>query len=332
MRIPLLEAKKKLTEIMATSGAPKKDIDTMVEIMMEYDFHQNTFSGFSGVEYRRDQLRDSNNKKHRVKVNKLGMKLIDANGRSAMLEGVEAVNLVCKMAKNTGIAMVGIYNATYHEGMEAYARKIAAQDLIGIVSANGGPAGVTPYGGTKAIFGTNPIAYGIPSNGLPIVFDAATGKYPYGSIRIARKLKTVLPESSYFDKEGHLTTDPEKAVAIVPFGEHKGYAINLLLELMTGCLVRAKSGLSIKSEKDLGSFFIAIDPSVFVPMKEFRANVSTLIREIKGVKPMPGIDAVYVPGHRGEEAKQRMIKDGYIEVADYIWKEFEELHKKLVVR
>ncbi|MDP1722825.1 MAG: Ldh family oxidoreductase [Candidatus Gottesmanbacteria bacterium] len=331
MRIPVSEARQKLIGILATSGASKIDVETMVEVMMEYDFHNNTFSGFSGIEYRRDQLRDSKNKKHRMMVNKPSMKLIDANGRSAILEGVEAVDLVCDMAKKTGIAMVGIYNATYHEGMEAYARKIAARDLVGIVSANGGPAGVVPYGGTKAIFGTNPIAYGIPSNGLPIVFDAATGKYPYGSIRIARKLKKVLPESSYFDKEGHLTTDPEKAVAIVPFGEHKGYAINLLLEVMTGCLVRAKSGLSIKSEKDLGSFFIAIDPSVFGPMKEFKANVSKLIQEIKAVKPMSGFNAVYVPGHRGEEAKQRMLKEGYIEVADYIWNEFEELHKKTVV-
>lgn len=331
MRVRVLEARQKLIGILATSGASKIDVETMGEVMMEYDFHNNTFSGFSGVEYRRDQLRDSKNKKHRMVVDKPSMKLIDANGRSAILEGAAAVDLVCKMAKKTGIAMVGIYNATYHEGMEHYARKIAARDLIGIVSANGGPAGVVPYGGTKAIFGTNPIGYGIPSNDLPIVFDAATGKYPYGSIRIARKLKRVLPEFSYFDKEGRMTTDPEKAVAIVPFGEHKGYAINLLLEVMTGCLVRAKSGLLIKSEKDLGSFFIAIDPSVFIPMKEFKANISKLIQEIKAVKPMSGFDAVYVPGHRGEEAKQHMLKEGYIEIADYIWKEFEELYKKTVV-
>ena len=331
MRVLISEAKKKLTDIMATSGASMKEVHMMVDVMMEYDLHNNTFSGFSGLEYRRDQLRDSVQKKHKMVVNKPSMKLIDANGRSAILEGVAAVDLVCKMAKKTGIAMVGIYNATYHEGMEAYVRKIAALDLIGIVSANGGPAGVVPYCGTKAIFGTNPIGYGVPSNGLPIVFDAATGKYPYGSIRIARKLKRVLPEASYFDKEGRLTTDPEKAVAIIPFGEHKGYAINLLLEVMTGTFVRAKSGLSIKSEKDLGSFFIAIDPSVFVPMKEFKTNVSKLIEEVKAVKPMSGFDAVYIPGHRGEEAKQRMLKEGYIEIVDYIWKEFEELYKKVVV-
>ena len=120
-------------------------------------------------------------------------------------------------------------------------------------------------------------------------------------------------------------------MAIIPFGEHKGYAINLLLEVMTGTFVRAKSGLSIKSEKDLGSFFIAIDPSVFVPMKEFKTNVSKLIEEVKAVKPMSGFDAVYIPGHRGEEAKQRMLKEGYIEIVDYIWKEFEELYKKVVV-
>ncbi|MEK7141327.1 MAG: hypothetical protein AAB800_02145 [Patescibacteria group bacterium] len=44
-----------------------------------------------------------------------------------------------------------------------------------------------------------------------------------------------------------------------------------------------------------------------------------------------GYTLVYIPGHRGEEAKQRMLKEGYIEIVDYIWKEFEELYKKVVV-
>lgn len=330
MRVKLTEARKKLIEVLGTAGASAKNVETMVYVMMEYDFHNNTFSGFSGVEYRRDQLRDSVGKKHRVVVDKPSMKLIDANGRSAMLEGMVAVDMVCKMAKKNGIGMVGIFNSTYHEGMEAYTRKIAEQDLIGIVSANGGPAGVVPFGGTKAIFGTNPLSYAIPSDNLPIVFDGATSKYPYGSIRIAKKLKKTLPEHSYFDKDGQLTTDPVKAVAIIPFGEHKGYAINIMLEVMTGILVRTKSGLSVKSEKDLGSFFIAIDPAVFLPIKEFKGKVSRLIKEIEAVKPMRGINKVYIPGHSGEKAKQKMLREGYLDIPDHVWQEFEEVYRKLV--
>lgn len=48
MKIKLIEAKRKLTEVMMTSGAMKKDVEIMVDIMMEYDYRKNTFSGFSG--------------------------------------------------------------------------------------------------------------------------------------------------------------------------------------------------------------------------------------------------------------------------------------------
>lgn len=330
MKIEITKARRMLLDVLLTSGASKRDAEMMADIMMEYDFYNNTFSGFSGVGYRRDQLRDSIGKQHTIVVDKPSMKLIDANGRSALLEGTEAVRLVCDTAKKTGIAMVGIYNSTYHEGMEAYVRNIAERDLIGIVSANGGPASVVPFGGTQPVTGTNPFSYAIPSDSLPIVFDGATAKYPYGSIRIAKRLKKLLPEHSYFDAKGNVTRDPNKAVAIIPFGEHKGYAINLMLEVMTGILVRAKSGLSANNEKDLGSFFIAIDPSVFIPIKKFKKQVSTLIKEIEAVKPAKGCDGVFVPGHRGEKAKQKMMREGYMEIPDYIWQEFEDVYAKSV--
>lgn len=282
------------------------------------------------MEYRRDQLRDSVGKKTKLVVNKPSMKLLDANGRSAMLVGAEAVDLVAKIAKKNGIGIVGVCNSTYHEGLEWYSRQIAARDLIGIISVNGGPAGVVPYGGTKAITGTNPLSYGIPTSAAPIVFDAATSRYPYGSIRIAKRRNMQLPEDAYFDKSGVLTRDPNKAHAIIPFGEHKGYAINLMLEVMTGCLVRARSGLSVKDESDLGGFFIAIDPSVFSSIKDFKRQTSKLAKEIEAVKPMSGFDKVLVPGFKGEQEKQKILKSGYLEIEDGVWEEFEQVYKKLV--
>lgn len=328
MKIPISQAKERLTKLLKTSGASDQDVNTMVDMRLEYDFHKNTFSGFEEIESIIEELKCSKDIHYEIVVNKPSVKLINGNGRSAKLVGMEVVELVSKMAKETGIGMVGIYNSTYHGILETYTRAIANHNLIGIVAANGGPQGVVPYGGNKDIFGTNPISYAIPSTDLPIVFDGATAKYAYGSIRLAKKRGQKLPENSYLNKDGKYTTDPNEATKIVPFGEHKGYAINLLLEVLTGSFVRAKMGLMQSKENELGSFFIALDPSTFTPIEQFKQEVSQIIKEILAVSPAEGFKNVSVPGLRGEEAKQKMIQEGYIEIDDLEWKSFEKLYNE----
>lgn len=330
MKVSFKKLAQMYTAILKTSDASEKEVQIMADIGLDYDLRLNTFSTLSGVESHRDDLKNSVGIKHEIVVNKPAMKLINAHGKSALLVGAEMVYLVCDMAKTQGIAIVGIYNSTYHEGMGWYARKIAEQNLVGIVAANGGPSCVTPFGGGEPIMGTNPLAYGIPTNDIPIVFDAATGKYPYGSIRLAKGRGQKLPEASYINKNGTFTTDPHEAIGIIPFGEHKGYAVNLLLEVLTGIMVRAKSGLKVKDEKDLGSFFIAIDPNLFSPIADFKKEVTQLVTDIQKSRPLPDFDAVRIPGYQGEHLKRKILKVDEIQIEDKVWKEFEKVYKKVV--
>lgn len=330
MKVRLDELKKKLTELLATSGGDEKDVERMADMRLQYDFHHNTFSGIEEIEKILVELKESKGTKITFDVDKPSVKLIDAHGRSGELVGMEAVDLLVTMAKETGVAVIGIHNATYHGILETYSRAIAAHDLVALVSANGGPQGVVPYGGRKDIFGTNPISYGIPTAGMPIVFDAATAKYAYGTIRLAKKHGETLPEGAYLDQEGNWTTDPLQAVSIVPFGEHKGSAINLLLEVLTGALVRGKSGLLLKEEADLGAIFIAIDPAAFGSLQEFKKQTTQLVNDVQAVQPADGFTEVRVPGYKGEEHKQRVLQEGVVEIDDVIWAEFEKLYKSKV--
>lgn len=325
-KILIQQARAMLADLLKRSGASDHDIQTMVMMRLEYEFHQNLFSGFDEIEKIIEELKASKDVAHEIVVDRPAMKLINGHGRSARLIGMDACELVSQMAKEQGIALVGIYNTTYHGILETYSRAIAAHDLIGVVSANGGPQGVVPFNGSKDIFGTNPISYGIPTDGFPIVFDGATAKYAYGTIRLAKEQHKQLPSESYISKDGKYTTDPNEAIAIVPFGEHKGYAINLLLEILTGSLVRGNMGMLQQKESELGSVFIAIDPSAFVPIDEFKSSASQLVKEIQSVKPIQEGREVRVPGYKGEMEKQRMIEEGVIEVDDTVWDKFERIY------
>jgi LDH2 family malate/lactate/ureidoglycolate dehydrogenase len=321
---------KKFKAVLATSGASQADIDAMTTLYLEQDLHHNYFSGLWEVDGVLKELEKSTGKHHTIEVDKPALKLVNCNGRAMGLVSLELVPDLCAMAKQQGIAIMGLYNGGYQCMPEVFARRIAAQDLVGLLASTGGPQSVVPFGGKKDIFGTNPMAYGVPTNDLPIVFDAATAKYPYGSIRRTGEQGKQLPEKSYLDADGNWTTDPAKATAIVPFGEHRGYAINLLIEVLAGALVHAKSGLLQKDEMDMGAFLIAIDPAAFGPMDEFKMQTTKLAQDIEAVEPAEGYTEVRVPGYKGERYKQKAVAEDSIEIADDIWQKFEATYNSLV--
>lgn len=329
MKVTLKEITKRLHQVLALSGANESDVRLMADMLLEYDLHQNTFSGLGELENAVEELKASVGKTYAIEVDLPSLKLINANGRSARLVGMEVVPMLCDMAKQNGIAMIGLHNGGYQGILETYSRAIAAEGLIGIVASNGGPQGVVPYGGRKDVLGTNPLSYGIPTKGMPIVFDGATAQYAYGSIKLAQRSGEPLAERSYLDKDGNWTTNAQEAISIIPFGGHKGYAINLLLDVMTGCLVRGKSGLQQQSSSELGSFQIAINPAAFGSLADFESQTSQLAADIEAVLPAEGFNGVYVPGYRGEEYKQNAIKEDAIDIADEVWHEFEGTYHKL---
>ncbi|MFZ2025404.1 MAG: Ldh family oxidoreductase [Microgenomates group bacterium] len=326
MKIPISQVESTFRDLLTASNASHEDIETIISILMEQALYNNKFSPFSSatIENINKHLRESKDIQEKIVVDRPSIKLIDAQGKFALLVGMKMAGMVSEMAKTQGIGMVGMYNSTYHDMMSVYSRHIAEHNLIGIVCANGGPAGVVPFGGLEPIFGTNPISYAIPTQTTPIVFDGATAQYAYGTIHLAKAQKKKLEDFVYVDKKGAFTTDPEKAIGLIPFGGYKGYAINLLLEVLTGIFVRAKSGLAVQNEKDLGSLFIAIDPTVFGDIDEFKKQATQLVNDILKSPSRDSKSPVRIPGKQSEEYKQKIIKDEFFEIDDAVWKEFAE--------
>lgn len=210
-------------------------------------------------------------------------------------------------------------------------RRAAAQDCLSIIVENGGPQGVTPFGGKKDITETNPIAYGIPTHRDPIIFDAATAVHAYGRIRQAREKGERLPENAYVDKEGNITTDPKVAHAVLPFGGFKGYAINLLIDVLSGSLVRGKCGLDqpMDSQRYIGTLMIVIDPACFGELSDFKDSTTKLAEDLLAVEPIDPSNPVRVPGLRGAERQRKFEKKGVIEIKDEDWNKFETALQKL---
>src|SRR3989442_4621698 len=107
-----------------------------------------------------------------------------------------------------------------------YVEMTARAGLIGIHTVAAPPM-VAPPGGAKAALGTNPIAFGFPMEGDPLVIDLGTSAFMGTDLQFRQRLGVPLPEGVAIDEHGRPTTDAGAArrVAILPFGGTRGDAL-----------------------------------------------------------------------------------------------------------
>ncbi|EKE05093.1 MAG: hypothetical protein ACD_19C00426G0115 [uncultured bacterium] len=326
MKIKIAELKEKVNKFLVTSGMNEHDAKLMTGLVVEQEMVGNQFSPVGELKGKHARLISNiGDVKEEVAVDKNSMKLIKGNGRLAPLITVDYLDEIVNKAKQNGIYAFGIYDSTYNDFFDIFARRVASKDCIALIFENGGPQGVVPFGGKKDVTGTNPVAFGIPTHKYPIVFDGSTAMHAWGRINQAKDRGESLPENAYLDTEGNLTTDPAKAVAILPFGGFKGYAINLLVDVLSGALVRGRSGLNqpLDSQRYIGTFMIVIDPESFGDIKEFKDQTTKLVEDILAVPPVDPNKPVKVPGIRGSERMEQFIKREEIEIKDEDWKKFQ---------
>jgi ureidoglycolate dehydrogenase (NAD+) len=325
MNIPIEELKSQVTKYLSYKGLDERDARTFAELVVEQELVGNQFSAVGELPGKHARLfEDSNTAKEEVVVTKPALKLIKGNGKLAQIITADYLDEVIANAKKQGIYALGIYDSTYNEFFDIFCRRVAAQDCIAIIAENGGPQGVVPFGGKQDITGTNPIAYGIPTYKYPIIFDAATAMHAYGRIRQAKENGEELPENAYVDELGNITTDPNVAYAVLPFGGFKGFGINLLVDVLSGSLVRGKSGLDqpLDSQRYIGTLIIVIDPAAFGDLDDFKKSTTKLAEDILAVDPIDPEQPVRVPGYRGAERRDKFVQAGTISIEDDEWDKF----------
>jgi len=334
MTIGIDELKEKIKKYLIACGMNDADANTLMQLIVEQELVGNQFSAVGELPGKHSRLmEDMTSDKEEVVVVKPAIKLIKANGQLAPIITANYLDEVISKAQEQGIYALGIYDSTYNDFFDVFCRRITAKDCISIIVENGGPQGVTPFGGKTDVTGTNPIAYGIPTNKHPIVFDAATAMHAYGRIKQSKESGEKLPDNAYVDKEGNITTDPNIAYAVLPFGGFKGFGINLLIDVLSGSLVRGKSGLDqpLDSQRYIGTLIIVIDPAAFGDIVDFKASTTKLADDIMSVEPVDPKQPVRVPGYRGAERKAKFEASGTIEIEDDAWAKFTDALDKQIL-
>lgn len=179
-----------------------------------------------------------------------------------------AADPLTEKAKTQGIAALCINNAYHIAALWPEVERLAERGLVAFAFTAALPY-VAPAGGTRPVYGTNPMAFAWPRKGRsPMVFDQASSMTARGEIQLHRRDGKPIPEGWAIGPDGRSTTDPETALkgAQLPFGGHKGAAIALMVELLAGALVGDVFSFEAGA-RDTGTgapcggeFLMAIDP------------------------------------------------------------------------
>ena len=231
--------------------------------------------------------------------------LFDGGNQSGMLGMYYATREVIERASAHGFALVAVNNI-WMSGRSAYYVEMAARaGLIGIHTVAAPPM-VAPLGGARPALGTNPIAFGFPMEGDPLVIDLGTSAFMGTDLQFRERLGIPLPAGVAIDQYGRPTTDAAAARrgALLPFGGHKGYALALATHAL-GVLCTA-----VPTEESTGYLFIAFKPDLFVPLEDYRRALAAEIAAIKATPLQEGVAEIRIPGERGYRERARLTRRG----------------------
>ncbi len=267
--------------------------------------------------------------------------LVDGNRTFGHVAAKFATDIAVRKAKENDIAVVGLLRSEHIGRLGEYAEMAAAEGVVAIVSGAGYMLGnkvAAPYGGSKGLLSSNPIAIGFPGGEEPgMVFDYATTAMANSKMNLYKMRNEELPAGTVIDKEGYPTTNPtavQEGGYLLPFGGHKGYALMMAVEFLGQVLVGSDAveddGMGTPSMVKQGVSIIAIRADVFRQDADFRRRADELVREARSVPPAPGFKEVMAPGDPESRAQAQRSAEG-IPVPDKVWQLIVEAGKSVGV-
>jgi LDH2 family malate/lactate/ureidoglycolate dehydrogenase len=323
-RIPTAAVAAFITEAVIKAGVPVADAGKLAELMLEADLIGADAHGvFRLPQYVQRLKLGSTNARPNITVNKTApaVALVDGDNGMGHLVVSRAAELAVEMARECGVAWVGCRMSGHAGAAGVYAALPLKSDMIGIYSAVANANHMPLAGGAEPLLGTNPLAIAIPAGEEPpLVLDIATSIVSYGTIKNHRLQNKPLPKDWMIDpKTGSAVTDPLKSAEalLLPMAGYKGAGLALMLGLLAGTLNGALFGrdcVDFNAEPDkitnTGQFVIALDPSKFQPLDQFKSDVDRHIRELRKSKVLPGNDRVRLPGEQRAVRRADRLANG----------------------
>jgi L-2-hydroxycarboxylate dehydrogenase (NAD+) len=246
-----------------------------------------------------------------------GVVKVDGQGGLGPVIALNAIAAIAERAKTQGIALAAVTRSDHIGMLGFYADRFAESGQI-LIALSTSEALVHPWGGRRAMLGTNPIAIGMPTGDGIFMMDTATSMVSMGEVHNHADRGVPIPLGWALDAEGNPTTDAvaARSGAIAPFGGAKGYALGLAFELLATSLAGAAIGRDVVGTLDSDKPCNKAD--LFIVIDQAMSPVASYLEALRAETPAEGFDGVRIPGERGRELRARAEREG-ASVADVTW-------------
>jgi uncharacterized oxidoreductase len=323
-------------ELVRGFGSEPREVELVTDNLLQANLTGHDSHGIGMLPRYAQAFREGGlmpNRHVQIRLDSGSLLALDGQAGFGQVIGHETMQLAIERAQQHGSCIAALGNSHHLCRIGAWAEMAARQGLVSVhfVNVISRPI-VAPWGGGQARFGTNPFAVGIPvPGGEPILLDFATSVIAQGKTRMAYNKGESLPAGQLLDDQGQPTTDPKFGVveplgALRTFGEHKGFGLALVCELLGGALaagMAVQGGASGEKRVLNGMLAIVFDPKRLVGDQAgglFAQQMQACIDWVKSAAPQDGFDRVRIAGEPERECRAKRIAEG-IPVDENTWLE-----------
>lgn len=235
---------------------------------------------------------------------------------------MQAINTALARVPGRGVVAATIRRSQHIACVAVYCARIVEAGYVALITcATPSENTVCAHGGMDPVFSANPIAFGAPADGRPLLFDISMSVTAGGYVARAMREGTTLPEPCLKDNQGNISDRPEAFFSdpqgsILPIGGaihgYKGAALCIFTEVLTMALGGyGRANQQSQNDGEANSVFLQIvDPRAFCDMDQFKQEVSTLRRLCENSRVPAGQAAVRFPGRRAWDERARQQQAG----------------------
>jgi L-2-hydroxycarboxylate dehydrogenase (NAD+) len=327
-----------MRDVLIGVGVPAEDAQVGSEVLITSDLRGIESHGIGRLKMYYDRIKRGQHQpvtNYEIIRESPTTAVVDAHAGLGMLVGVRSMQMAIDKARVYGMGSVAVRNST-HFGIDGYYPLMAVKaNMIGMSFTNARPS-IAPTFGVQPMLGTNPIAFGCPTDeDCPFLYDAATSITQRGKFEVYDRAGKIAPEGWVIDQRSNPITDPHEVLvglgqdtaALLPLGGagellagYKGYGLATIVEifsasLQTGAFLHGLTGLDEKGNHQpfkVGHFFMAINIEAFVDINEFKTTTGAILRELRASTRAPGCNRIYTAGEKEFEMEKYVQENGVL--------------------
>ncbi len=327
-RIDPVELANLVSGVLEATGIPGSQAEVSASILVDTQIHGIDSHGIAHLPVYIRRLMDgaiATNPDIIVTQNG-AVAVMDGGNGLGVLVARQAIEQACDLALQFGIGSCAVRNGNHFGAALPLVAYAAKAGFVSLCFSNAAPT-MAPWNGREAILGTNPLAAAFPrEGGEPIVIDMATSTVARGRIRKAARAGEAIPLDWALDETGNPTSDANAALkgTVQPLAGAKGYALTLMVELLSTMLSGGRSGFEVSNPHDkmvapagVSHLFVAFDPKKFSGLDVAQSTADRISKKIEHSAPREK-SAPRLPGSRANAAAHERWQQGIPLTADLI--------------